>query len=181
MPSWSKIARRIRVPLGFIFAGAYIWWSRPTKSSIAVGSSVALAGVAIRALGSGNVEKNEVLTVTGPYAYTRNPLYLGSIILAFGFLIAARNWWLALIALVILVAIYIPVIRAEEAFLRARFPEFSDYASHVPRLLPRFRAYQNQTNSFKLHLYRQHREYNAALGTALMIAILIAKSVLLNK
>jgi protein-S-isoprenylcysteine O-methyltransferase Ste14 len=181
VPSWSKIARRIRVPLGFVFAAAYIWLARPTPLSIVIGSSVAFAGLCIRALASGHVEKNEVLATSGPYAHTRNPLYLGSIILAIGFLIAARSWWLPLIAAIMLVFIYVPVIRSEEAFLRTRFPEFGDYAAQVPRLFPRVRSYQRPPGSFSWHLYWKHREYNAALGAGLMIIALVAKSLWLRK
>jgi protein-S-isoprenylcysteine O-methyltransferase Ste14 len=181
VPSWSKIARRIRVPLGFVFAAAYIWLARPTPPSIVIGSSVAFAGLCIRALASGHVEKNEVLATSGPYAHTRNPLYLGSIILAIGFLIAARSWWLPLIAAIMLVFIYVPVIRSEEAFLRTRFPEFGDYAAQVPRLFPRVRSYQRRPGSFSWHLYWKHREYNAALGAGLMIIALVAKSLWLRK
>jgi protein-S-isoprenylcysteine O-methyltransferase Ste14 len=181
VPSWSKIARRIRVPLGFAFAAAYIWLARPSVLSIVIGSSIAIAGLCIRALASGHVEKNEVLATSGPYAHTRNPLYLGSIVLAVGFLIAARSWWLPLIAAAMLFAIYVPVIRSEETFLRARFPEFDDYASQVPRLFPRVRAYRSSPDSFSWHLYRKHREYNAALGAGLMIAALVGKSIWLQR
>jgi protein-S-isoprenylcysteine O-methyltransferase Ste14 len=181
LPDWSKIARRIRVPLGFVFAAAYIWLAQPTLTSIVIGSCVVFAGLCIRALASGHVEKNEVLATSGPYAYTRNPLYLGSIILAAGFLIAAKSWWLTLIAAIMLVTIYVPVIRSEEAFLRARFPEFDDYTAHVPRLLPRVRAYHSRPASFSWHLYWKHREYNAALGAGLMIIVLVAKSLWFRK
>lgn len=175
MASWSKIARRIRVPLGFVFAAAYIWLAHPTGLSIAVGAAVAFVGLIVRALASGHVQKNEVFTVTGPYAYTRNPLYLGSIILAGGFLIAARSWWIVLIAAALLFVIYLPVIRSEEDFLRQRFPEFDDYARHVPRLIPRFTAHQSSSGSFSWHLYLKHREYNAAIGMLSIIAVLIGK------
>ena len=177
MPSWSKIARRIRVPLGFAFAAVFIWLARPTILSIVIGSCVAFAGLCIRAIASGHVEKNEVLATSGPYAHTRNPLYLGSIILALGFLIAAKSWWLLLIAAAMLVTIYVPVIHSEEAFLRTRFPEFDDYSAQVPRLFPRVRAYEKRPASFSWHLYWKHREYNAALGAGLMIAFLIAKTI----
>jgi protein-S-isoprenylcysteine O-methyltransferase Ste14 len=173
--SWSKVARRIRVPLGFVFAAAYIWLARPTELSIAIGVAVAFVGLIIRALASGHVKKNEVLTVTGPYAYTRNPLYLGSIILACGFLVAARSWWIILIAAALLFAIYLPVIRSEEEFLRQRFPEFDDYSRHVPRLIPRATAYQSSSTSFSWHLYLKHREYNAAIGMLSIVGVLIAK------
>lgn len=181
MPSWNKIARRIRVPLGFVFATVFIWLARPTIVSVLIGSCVALVGLCIRALASGHVEKNEVLATSGPYAHTRNPLYLGSTILAIGFLIAARSWWLSLIAAAMLVAIYVPVIRSEEEFLRGRFSEFDDYAAHVPRLFPRVRGYHSRPSSFSWHLYWKHREYNAALGTGLMIIVLVAKSLWFRK
>jgi protein-S-isoprenylcysteine O-methyltransferase Ste14 len=181
VPSWSKIARRIRVPLGFLFAAAYIWLAQPTLISIVIGSCIAFAGLCIRALASGHVSKNEVLATSGPYAHTRNPLYLGSIILAIGFLIAAKSWLLPLIAAAMLIAIYVPVIRAEEAFLRARFSEFDDYAAQVPRLVPRVRSYQKRPGSFSWHLYWKHREYNAVLGAGLMIAALVAKSMWFRK
>ena len=135
-----------------------------------------MIGLAIRALASGHVRKNEVLTTTGPYAYTRNPLYLGSLVLAFGFVLAARSWWIALIVVLLFFAIYLPVIRSEEEFLRSQFPEFDEYQRNVPRLFPRLRPSVSSTNSFSWHLYWKHREYNAALGTGIMILVLIVKA-----
>jgi len=175
MPKWDRIAKRIRVPLGFVFAVAYIWLAHPTWRSIVAGSCIALVGLVIRALASGHVRKNEELTVSGPYAYTRNPLYLGSLVIATGFAIAARSWWVALIAAVLFFAIYIPVMSAEEQFLRGQFPEFDDYSRSVPRLFPRWRPHRSSANAFAAHLYWKHREYNAAIGSGLMIAALIIK------
>jgi protein-S-isoprenylcysteine O-methyltransferase Ste14 len=74
--SWSKTARRIRVPLGFLFALLYFWLARPCGRSLALGAILILPGLLVRALASGHVRKNEALATSGPYAYTRNPLYL---------------------------------------------------------------------------------------------------------
>ena len=175
MGSWHKIARRIRVPLGFLFAAAYIWMAHPTVRSILIGSCVIALGVTIRALASGHVQKNEQLATSGPYAFTRNPLYLGSFVLACGFIVAARSWWVAIIAAAIFFAIYVPVMRSEEEFLRSQFPEFENYSRHVPRFFPRFKGYQSSSASFSAHLYWKHREHNAALGSALMLAVLAIK------
>ena len=175
MASWSRIARRIRVPLGFAVAAAYIFLCRPTKTSILIGAVFAIAGLTLRALASGHVKKNEELTISGPYAYTRNPLYFGSLVLAIGFVVAARSWWIAVILLAMFFVVYLPVIRAEEAFLDARFPNFQEYRRNVPRLFPRVRPYVSSANSFSWHLYWKHREYNALLGTILMLAVLVTK------
>jgi protein-S-isoprenylcysteine O-methyltransferase Ste14 len=173
--SWAKIARRIRVPLSFAFAILYFWLAKPTVVSLLTGMVIVIPGLLVRGLASGHVQKNEQLATTGPYARTRNPLYLGSLILALGFALAARSWWIAAVLVVIFFAIYLPVIQGEEVFLRARFPGFDDYARQVPRLLPRLTAAENSGGSFSWDLYWKHREYNAILGAAAMMAALAAK------
>ncbi|MFZ1135423.1 MAG: isoprenylcysteine carboxylmethyltransferase family protein [Candidatus Korobacteraceae bacterium] len=174
-PTWSRIARRIRVPLGFLFAAFYLWRARPDAWSLAVGGSVAALGVFLRAMASGHVEKNQQLAMTGPYAYSRNPLYLGSIIIAIGFAIASRDVWVAGGILIFFAIIYVPVIRSEEAFLRQRFGEYESYAQRVPRLLPRSLWLSGLTSDFSRELYLQHREYNALIGAAAMLAALVVK------
>jgi protein-S-isoprenylcysteine O-methyltransferase Ste14 len=173
--SWSRIARRIRVPLGFAIAILSIVLAKPTPLSIVAGVIIILIGLAIRALASGHVRKNEQLTTTGPYAYTRNPLYLGSILMAVGFAVAARSFWLALTLALMFVLVYFPVIHAEEEYLRGHFAEFAGYERNVPRLLPRLSAYGNGSQTFSRELYLQHREYNALAGALVLIAILIVK------
>lgn len=175
MADWAIIARRVRVPLGFLFAVLYIWQARPTLQSIVLGSLLVAAGIVIRALASGHVRKNEQLTTSGPYAYTRNPLYLGSIVLAVGFALAGRNWWIGAGLIAFFLAIYLPVIRSEESFLRQRFPEFTSYEASVPQLLPRLRPISGSEASFSWTLYWKHREYNATLGSAAMLAVLVVK------
>ena len=175
MTRWSKIARRIRVPLGFAFAVLYVWLAKPTLTSIAIGILLVIPGLLLRAVASGHVAKNEQLATSGPYAYTRNPLYLGSLILAIGFAVAAKSWIIGLIMVVLFLAIYLPVIRGEEEFLRDRFPEYAEFAQQVPRLLPRLTTAQPRGGSFSWDLYRKHREYNASLGAAGIVAVLALK------
>jgi protein-S-isoprenylcysteine O-methyltransferase Ste14 len=175
MKTWSQVARRIRVPLGFVFAALYLWLAQPVWLSLAIGGAIACAGVALRAVASGHISKDSELTISGPYAYTRNPLYLGSMVMGAGFAVAARSGWIVLALVVLFVAVYVPVIRSEEAFLRSRFPEFQAYAREVPRLLPRTRVRAAATGSFSRELYLKHREYNAAIGTGVMLAALAAK------
>jgi protein-S-isoprenylcysteine O-methyltransferase Ste14 len=172
---WSRIARRIRVPLGFGFTFFYVWAARPTWLSIAIGLLITIPGIVLRALASGHVKKNEELTTTGPYAYVRNPLYFGSLIMAIGFATAAQSVWVLLIIVIMFFSIYLPVIRGEEAYLRAVFPSFDAYSQNVPRLWPRLRPYGDGAAGFARALYWQHREYNAVLGTAAVLAALVVK------
>ena len=173
--TWTRIARRIRVPLGFIFTAIFLWLATPTLKSMLIGAMLIIPGLAIRALASGHVKKNEELTTTGPYAYTRNPLYLGSLILTVGFAISARSWWIGAGLVLIFLAIYLPVIRGEEVLLEEHFHEFSEYAQRVPRLLPRIRSWGSSAGAFSWDLYLKHREYKAILGAAALMAALAAK------
>lgn len=183
MASWSRIATRVRVPLGFAFAAAYLWLAKPDWIAIAIGVAAVVAGLAVRAAASGHIRKNAELTITGPYAYTRNPLYLGSILIAAGFLIAARSIWIVAATLVMFIFIYLPVVRAEEKYLQSAFPGYNAYAQGVPRFFPRFTPFAAATGnsqSFSWGLYRRHREYNAAIGSALMMGAIILKILLVK-
>ena len=173
---WARVARRIRVPLGFLFAVFYLWLAHPSPFFMAAGLLLIFPGLTLRALASGYVRKDRELTSTGPYAYTRNPLYLGSLLIAAGFALAARNWWIALGIVLLFAAVYLPVVWAEEARLRQAFPDYAAYAAQVPRFVPRFSPVANsQTQGFSRELYLKHREYNAALGSGLMLLALAAK------
>src|SRR5208282_6358220 len=107
MSEWGKIARRIRVPLGFLLVLLYLWLAHPTWRSVSWGSFGIVPGLLIRALASGHVRKNEALATTGPYAYVRNPLYLGSLMIGGGFAVASRSWWIGVALTAMFFAIYL--------------------------------------------------------------------------
>ena len=178
MPSGARIASLLRVPLGFLLALAYLWFARPSWNSILLGSIFILLGLGMRAAAAGYIRKNTQLATTGPYAYMRNPLYAGSIIMAVGFIIAGQNAWVGLAALVMFIVIYVPVMLAEEKYLQSLFPEYERYAAQVRRFLPRTTPYSSgQSDAFRFsrELYMRYREYNALIGSALMLAALIVK------
>jgi protein-S-isoprenylcysteine O-methyltransferase Ste14 len=180
---WQKVARRIRVPLGFLTAGLYLfelWRRAPHLSAIAWSLLLVLPGLWLRAYASGYVKKNRELTQTGPYAYTRNPLYLGSILIAAGFAVALLSWPVAAMLAFMFLIIYVPVIASEERFLRSNFPDFVAYCQRVPRLLPRISPglpvgskTEVSSGKFSLDLYLRHREYNASIGTTLLYLCLL--------
>jgi hypothetical protein len=177
---WQRIARRIRVPLGFLTAALYLfelWRRAPRPEAVAWSLALVAPGVWLRGYASGYVKKNQELTTTGPYAWVRNPLYLGSILIAAGFAVALLSWAVALALTVMFVAIYVPVIASEERFLRATFPGFDAYCRQVPRLIPRLgpaRASANKEQGrFSLALYLKHREYNALIGAILLYLSLV--------
>ncbi len=174
MSDWGTLARRIRIPVGFLFAALYLWLARPTLRSIIAGAVVAAIGLGLRSWASGHVSKAAEITQSGPYAYTRNPLYLGSIIIGIGFAIAARSPWIALGMLALFLAVYIPVIGWEEAWLRAHLDGFDEYAARVPRLLPRVSP-AGVPGVFSRERYLKHREYNALIGAVAMLAALVIK------
>jgi protein-S-isoprenylcysteine O-methyltransferase Ste14 len=174
--SWSQIARRIRVPAGFVGAALYLWLARPRWYSLAGGALFVAAGLAWRAVASGQLRKNEALATTGPYAVMRHPLYAGSGIMAAGFVLAALSWWVV-IMLVGFLFIYAPVIRAEEQFLSGKFPEYEAYARRVPAIAVPWRGWQGKGSAFSRELYLQHREYNAIVGALLIMAALVVKLV----
>ena len=177
---WQKIARRIRVPLGFVFAAVFLWLAQPTWKTMLLSLLLVVPGVWLRAYAAGYVRKNAELTFTGPYAYTRNPLYLGSMMIAFGFAVAAASG-IILVALAGLFAvIYIPTIQGEEGYLREHFAGFDEYTAKVPRLLPRltpaeFPANENASGGrFSAGQWRHHREYNALMGAgAIYLALAV--------
>ena len=174
--NWERIARRIRVPLGFAFAAVFLWRARPSLLSLLLSLLLVVPGLLLRGYAAGYVKKNAELTQTGPYAYTRNPLYLGSMMVAFGFAAASRRWELVVLLAVLFLVIYLPVILSEEKFLRAHFAGFDEYAARVPRLLPRLTAAKledTEAGMFSPERYRRHREYNSGIGAAAVYAALL--------
>jgi len=182
---WQKIARRVRVPLGFVVAAVFLVFARPSWHTLAWSLLLVVPGLWLRGYAAGYVKKNAELTHTGPYAYTRNPLYLGSMGIAAGFAVAAGRWWLVVLLVGMFLAIYVPTILSEEAFLRGAFPSFEEYARKVPRLLPRLTAArfgdtEGTVGRFSAERYRHHREYNASMGAVAIYAALTLRMIVLH-
>jgi protein-S-isoprenylcysteine O-methyltransferase Ste14 len=162
---YADFVARLRVPSGFLIVIVFAWFSEPTAASMAWGVPVSLAGLVLRAWAAGCLAKNERLATGGPYAYTRNPLYIGTLLVAAGLAIAARSVWLAALFAAVFLLVYLPVIQNEEQHLRKLFPEYVAYADRVPALWPRLTAARAQNaNPFRAALYLRNQEYQAGLG-----------------
>lgn len=175
--------QRLRVPLGFVTAVIFMLFARPSWQSLLIGFPVALCGVAIRAWASGHLKKNAELAVTGPYAYTRNPLYFGSFVLATGCAIAGNNWWSGALLLIFFLLVYLPVMQAEaEDMIRLFGEAYPAWAASVPLFVPRLTPWQpeppdRQPNGrFDYSLYLRYREYRALIGMLVVFALLAMKA-----
>jgi protein-S-isoprenylcysteine O-methyltransferase Ste14 len=170
--------QRWRVPLGFLCAALFLFFARPTFWTLVVGAIVALPGLGLRAWASGHLKKNESLATTGPYAHTRNPLYLGSFIMGLGFTIAAGQVVLLIVFVIMILGIYLPVMRVESGTLSELFgKKYERYAREVPLFWPRFSPYRQNETNFDSALYLRYREYRAAVGTVIAWALLAAKAI----
>jgi protein-S-isoprenylcysteine O-methyltransferase Ste14 len=177
--SYADRVARLRVPGGFVLVAAFAWFSRPTPASLAWSVPVSLVGLVLRAWAAGCLAKNRELAVTGPYAYTRNPLYLGTLLVAAGLVIASRQMGLAVLFAAVFALVYLPVIQLEEQHLRKLFPGYESYGARVPALWPRGRAWpeRGSQKTFSWRQYWKNREYQAAAGYAAGLALLVWKAV----
>jgi protein-S-isoprenylcysteine O-methyltransferase Ste14 len=175
--SLSESMARWRVRLGYPLAIVALLVSRPIPRSIVYGAILGAIGLLMRATAAGYLHKQEVLTVTGPYAYTRNPLYLGSAILTLGAAVAANSWIAAAILCTYFAIVYGVVMRREEQELRQHHGAgFEEYARTVPLFLPRLTAAKLETasaGSFSFLQYKKNREYRAAIGFLFVLIIFL--------
>jgi protein-S-isoprenylcysteine O-methyltransferase Ste14 len=171
---YADAVAKLRVPGGFVLVAAFLWLSAPSWTSLAIGLPVSIAGLAVRAWAAGHLEKNLALAESGPYAHVRNPLYLGTLTVAAGFVMASRRWELGVLFGVVFLLIYLPVVELEEQHLRSLFPAYEDYARRVPKLVPRLSG--GGSWRFQWSLYRRNREYEALAGFLAGVAVLCWKA-----
>ncbi len=173
---YADFVARLRVPSGFLLVAVFAWFSHPSLRSLAWGLPVSLAGLALRGWAAGCLAKNQKLATGGPYAYLRNPLYTGTLLVAAGLAIASRSAGLAVLFAAVFLLIYLPVIELEEQHLRRLFPEYANYARQVPALFPRLRPLPEESpNPFRFRLYLKNQEYQAGAGFAAGVLFLVWK------
>jgi len=164
---------RWRVPVGYPVGIAAFWFARPQMKWLLCGAGIAICGLLVRGYAAGHLRKHKQLATSGPYAFTRNPLYLGSVLLAAGFSAASHSWISPLLLAAYFAIFYPMVIRREQGELERQYgAAFVEYMSKVPAFWPRLSPATASTARFSWSLYRQNREYEAAIGLVVAMAIL---------
>ena len=166
---------RWRVRVGYPVGIAAFWFARPQATWLLAGVATAILGLLLRGYAAGHLRKHERLATSGPFAFTRNPLYLGSILLAAGFSVASHSWISTLLLAAYLLIFYPVVIRREQTELRKLYgAPFDEYASRVPAFWPRLSPATSSGERFSWTLYRRNREYEAAIGLGIAMLVLVA-------
>jgi protein-S-isoprenylcysteine O-methyltransferase Ste14 len=169
-------ASRLRVRLGYVAFLVAMALARPRPEWLALGVGLAVIGEGLRLWASGHIEKTHRLATGGPYAHTRNPLYLGSVVIALGFAVSAGSVGAIVVTLVYLAAFYPSVIREEAAFLRAKFPDqYAAWQAQVPIFLPRLSPGGPRDSRFAWQRVKANREWRAALSVPLVVLALCAR------
>ena len=172
--------QRWRVPLGFVCAALFLFFAKPTPKALIIGAVLSLLGLALRAWAAGHIRKNAQLATSGPYAFTRNPLYLGSFLLGLGFTIASGRLLLGVVFAALFLGIYFPVMRVEASTMGQLFgSQYDAYKQSVPLFFPRLTPYRESgaiANRFDGTLYVRYREYRAAFGLVIAWGLLLIKT-----
>src|ERR1039457_7270465 len=151
---YADAVARLRVPGGILIVIVFAWFSSPTPQSMDIVVPLSLLGLALRAWAAGCLAKNQQLATGGPYAYRRNPLYIGTLLVAAGLAVSSCSIGLAGLFTAVFPLVYLPVIQNEEQHLRKIFPEYAGYAERVPALIPRLKpAGEKNSNPFRTGLY----------------------------
>ncbi len=174
MHSWKKLAQKTRVPVGTVLGIIFLFLMHPSTPSLWIGGIIALTGALLRLWAAGHIEKARVLTQGGPYAFTRNPLYLGSFFMALGIIIAGQRYWLLLAFGAFFAIYYYPVMRAEEQeLLQQHGDRFLEYSARVPLFFPAFRRTGQASSVFSWSRVIRNREHQTMVGLILAVVLLI--------
>lgn len=180
--------RWLRLRAVWVLVVAFLIFAHPAPTALLVGGALTLVGAVIRAWAAGSIVKDRELAVVGPYAFTRNPLYLGSFFIGLGVTISGARLSFVILFLVFFAVVYGKTMKEERKKLEEVFGDaYRDYAAQVPMFLPRLTPYlppgggrderKGGSGGFSLHRYRKNREWEAALGILAGYAFLVGKMI----
>ena len=159
---------RLRVTIGFVSSVVVLGLAHPTARSLAIGAVVAAIGETVRVWAAGHLEKGREVTRSGPYGFTRHPLYLGSSLIGIGLAIASASVVVAVLVLTYLAITLTAAIRTEEAHLTDKFggayPAYREGRGTVER------------RGFSFARAMRNREYRAILGLLFVMVLLAWKA-----
>jgi len=171
--------RKVRLKAVWLLILPFLWLARPTPVPLAVGAALAVLGLAVRGWAAGTIHKERELTTTGPYAFTRNPLYVGSFFLGLGITLAGGHWVWPALFVVFYAGVYGKTMAGERALLTELFGDrYRAYAANVPTVVPRLTPWREpgvEEGGFTWAQYRRNREWEAALGALVGFAFLGGK------
>lgn len=174
--------RRLRLKAVWLIVIPFFWFAAPSWPLLALGLGLAVFGLWIRGWSAGTIHKDEEVTTTGPYAFTRNPLYLGSFFIGLGVSLAGGHWVWPALFLAFYAAVYSRTMAGEARHLAELFPGvYGEYAEHVPGFLPRLTPWRRELaasggdGGFRWAQYRRNREWEASLGVVAAFTVLAAK------
>ena len=176
MTSWKEFAQKTRVPAGTVLGILFLVLMHPSARSLCIGAAITVPGALLRLWAAGHIDKGRALTQGGPYALTRNPLYLGSFLMALGIILGGQGYWLLPPFGLFFAAFYIPVMQAEAESLRRVYgQDFVEYSARVPAFLPAFRKARAGSSAFLWSRVVQNREHRNVIGLLVAEAILLVK------
>jgi protein-S-isoprenylcysteine O-methyltransferase Ste14 len=172
---------RLRLKAVWLLVVPFLLLSRPTPGLVSIGAALAGIGLLIRAWAAGTIHKERELTTSGPYAFTRNPLYVGSFLIGLGVTVAGGHWLWPVIFICFYVAVYAKTMAVEAGRLTRLFGDrYLAYARNVPAFVPRLTPYRPQggeaIQGFRFSQYRRNREWEALLGGLAAFAFLAGKA-----
>lgn len=174
--------RKLRLKAVWLIVIPFFVFARPTLQLAAIGAALALLGLFIRGWSAGTIHKDKEVTTTGPYAHTRNPLYVGSFFIGVGVSLAGGHWIWPAVFIAFYVAVYGRTMAFEEKILAEEFGDtYRDYVANVPRVIPRLTPYRApgvEGGGFRWSQYRRYREWEASLGALAAFGILVAKALM---
>jgi len=174
MDRWRRWVLGHRILASMIITGPLLLWTHSTLSSMLWGLPLVLLGAAMRLWSLGIIRKDNAVAVDGPYAWVRNPLYLGNFFLGLGIALMGRNLPVLTLYLVAFYVVYTPVIQAEEESLRYKFgATYLSYFQRTPRFFPSLAHKPSPFGArFSWQLVVKHREYRAWIGLLVILALL---------
>ncbi len=177
----EDIIYRWRVRVGFVCLVLALILSKPTLCSLLGGMGICLLALILRTWASGHLRKEKELTISGPYQFTRNPLYLANFIIGISVVVASYSWWVFVVFIAYFLLFYPVALKREREKMKKLFPgDYEKYKKKVPFFLPSLKSSPSSLkNKFRWKLYKKNKEFRALFGAVVFWLVMSAKMIFL--